>query len=1376
MVRRREGYPFSRSPARPSCAASHHPPLTSHRCPPRPSPGCMISPYRPSAALPLRPVRQLLRAVALPLHSHLSPPLSTARRSFFASAMGSWALFGPPSYCLTAGAMGTLVYAVCAGLPVLLVACVGAAVHRLVPNVVSMADYVRRRFGLGARPWQGNTGDRLAHAMARPWLRAVREGEGHKGQRSNAFGSEPQVVMPRSQCVRPVCGVALLWPPSLHPLHAALALPPPTLPPTTWCRCTLPSVLWRASCRQHGGMCTAVTDGACCAATSTHTMRFLPSHSLPPLSLCTQQHHGSPFAVYISLLAVGNMGVAMAAEYTALGDLFHRLLHAPRLPIVMLTAATAMLYTAAGGLYVSIQALASLIFTALLTAHVLLNFPSPLPPLPPALGWSNPRGVEAVLFMPLSLLATTLFNEAMWQRCWASASAAALLGGAALGAGAITAVVGLLGFAGLLAAWSGVYEPEGPDDSGNTILFSLFRGHPWALVAVALLAVTMSESAVDSLQNATVDAVAALLLAHPSCSASSKRRVHDKEGGQGSVQRQEEARLTQVQCTEHVEAGGGAREASQPQHTDPFPLVHRTLLTPSSFPTACPLLAGATTVHAPPASATHPDPVPSALAPPHHGPGLTISSIRALVLILNIPPLLVSLQGFNVLQLFLLVNLINTTSFLPLLLGVLQGPLSRVCITPASSATGCASGLLALVVWAKSQQRPGETYVESLARTFLDAYDYPPYLIAVGFSAVGMAVGPSDSTPLKPQSESSEAPPHGGADAAASHAPASGLPAFQYAHHPHHPPARGAYPPQFPPPPGCPSAVVVVAHGASGGEFPVFSPAPIPGLYMLPPRVPPSPDMVILGYETCAPPTGCCATATLSGVGWLAAIVAFIFCWPLTCLPCCIPQLHEVRLIPQLQEVRLIPQLHEVRLIPQLHEVRLIPPLHEVRLIPPLHELNERRLTLSSHPLHSPHTPCTLLTPLALSSHPLHSPHTPCTLLTPLALSSHPLHSPHTPCTLLTPLALSSHPLHSPHTPCTLLTPLTLSSHPLHSPHTPCTLLTPLTLSSHPLHSPHTPCTLLTPLALSSHPLHSPHTPCTLLTPLALSSHPLHSPHTPCTLLTPLALSSHPCTLLTPLALSSHPLHSPHTPCTLLTPLALSSHPLHSPHTPCTLLTPLALSSHPLHSPHTPCTLLTPLALSSHPLHSPHTPCTLLTPLALSSHPLHSPHTPCTLLTPLALSSHPLHSPHTPCTLLTPLALSSHPLHSPHTPCTLLTPLALSSHPLHSPHTPCTLLTPLALSSHPLHSPHTPCTLLTPLALSSHPLHSPHTPCTLLTPLATSTAYALPHTCTCAHTLIPARHPPPLPPTLFCPPQRCQRPVFGYPPADPAPGFPAAPL
>ncbi|CAI5503875.1 unnamed protein product [Closterium sp. Naga37s-1] len=126
---------------------------------------------------------------------------------------------------------------------------------------------------------------------------------------------------------------------------------------------------------------------------------------------------------------------------------------------------------------------------------------------------------------------------------------------------------------------------------------------------------------------------------------------------------------------------------------------------------------------------------------------------------------------------------------------------------------------------------------------------------------VFVSEGPSDSTPLKPGSESSEPPPHGSSDAAASHAPAAGQPAFQYTHHPHHPPARGAYPPQLPPPAGYPSAVVVMAHGASGGEFPVFSPAPIPGLYMLP-----------LGYETCAPPVSRASPARrhllMSRGGW----------------------------------------------------------------------------------------------------------------------------------------------------------------------------------------------------------------------------------------------------------------------------------------------------------------------------------------------------------------------------------------------------------------------------------------------------------------------------------------------------------------------------
>ena len=49
-----------------------------------------------------------------------------------------------------------------------------------------------------------------------------------------------------------------------------------------------------------------------------------------------------------------NMGIALSAEYTAVGDLFEYVIGSSRWPIVVLIGTVAMLYTAWGGLYVSI--------------------------------------------------------------------------------------------------------------------------------------------------------------------------------------------------------------------------------------------------------------------------------------------------------------------------------------------------------------------------------------------------------------------------------------------------------------------------------------------------------------------------------------------------------------------------------------------------------------------------------------------------------------------------------------------------------------------------------------------------------------------------------------------------------------------------------------------------------------------------------------------------------------------------------------------------------------------------------------------------------------------------------------------------------------
>ncbi len=49
-----------------------------------------------------------------------------------------------------------------------------------------------------------------------------------------------------------------------------------------------------------------------------------------------------------------NMGIAMTAEYTAVGDLFEIVVGTTRIPIVVIIGVVSSLYTAYGGLYASI--------------------------------------------------------------------------------------------------------------------------------------------------------------------------------------------------------------------------------------------------------------------------------------------------------------------------------------------------------------------------------------------------------------------------------------------------------------------------------------------------------------------------------------------------------------------------------------------------------------------------------------------------------------------------------------------------------------------------------------------------------------------------------------------------------------------------------------------------------------------------------------------------------------------------------------------------------------------------------------------------------------------------------------------------------------
>ena len=73
--------------------------------------------------------------------------------------------------------------------------------------------------------------------------------------------------------------------------------------------------------------------------------------------------------------------------------------------------------------HLQVQAFASLAMVLVLFIFVCATFRAPLPrPLPVELRASNFAGLSSIAVMPISLVSATIYSEAMWQRCWATAS------------------------------------------------------------------------------------------------------------------------------------------------------------------------------------------------------------------------------------------------------------------------------------------------------------------------------------------------------------------------------------------------------------------------------------------------------------------------------------------------------------------------------------------------------------------------------------------------------------------------------------------------------------------------------------------------------------------------------------------------------------------------------------------------------------------------------------------------------------------------------------------------------------------------------------------------------------------------------------------
>jgi solute:Na+ symporter, SSS family len=229
---------------------------------------------------------------------------------------------------------------------------------------------------------------------------------------------------------------------------------------------------------------------------------------------------GPIFQCWVSLNVLFNLGVALTVEYTSIGALANQFLDLPPWVPIVIVATVTIVYTAAGGLYISlvtdqIQAIFIFVLLSIIAVFVGINFrvDNLISPLPESLS-VNYVGYSSIMTLGVALISSTIFSDAIWQRVWAAKTEKDLFIGAGVGMLFVSGITFLIGFGGYVAAWAGLVTEE----NINVAFFELVkvgtgadRAVPFVILTIILMiAFVMNESAVDSFQIAIGDTLISL--------------------------------------------------------------------------------------------------------------------------------------------------------------------------------------------------------------------------------------------------------------------------------------------------------------------------------------------------------------------------------------------------------------------------------------------------------------------------------------------------------------------------------------------------------------------------------------------------------------------------------------------------------------------------------------------------------------------------------------------------------------------------------------------------------------------------------------------------------------------------------------------------
>lgn len=117
---------------------------------------------------------------------------------------------------------------------------------------------------------------------------------------------------------------------------------------------------------------------------------------------------------------------------------------------------------------------------------------------------SSLLGWQLIYILPVAVLTNDFFISGFWMRTFASKTDKDLVIGTSIATVAVTFILGLVGAAGLLAAWTGAW-PGNPPQDGDVAFFLLLEQLPsWVVGIVLVMVVSLSTAAFDSFQSAMV--------------------------------------------------------------------------------------------------------------------------------------------------------------------------------------------------------------------------------------------------------------------------------------------------------------------------------------------------------------------------------------------------------------------------------------------------------------------------------------------------------------------------------------------------------------------------------------------------------------------------------------------------------------------------------------------------------------------------------------------------------------------------------------------------------------------------------------------------------------------------------------------------------